>query len=107
MPRKRSASLPLLGMGAAKSRPVREAPVRYVARQLPHVDKTPVEQQFKKPEFTAQGINRRLDDVNTEPLMHVERCEQHRADGPPPPGGTLTPTWRWWTTTHRPSYYQR
>ncbi|RNF02061.1 putative dynein heavy chain [Trypanosoma conorhini] len=59
-------------MGAAKSRPVREAPVRYVAKQLPRVDRTPVEQQFKKPEFTAQGINRRLDDVNTEPLMYVE-----------------------------------
>ncbi|ORC91715.1 putative dynein heavy chain [Trypanosoma theileri] len=59
-------------MGAVKSKPVREAPVRYVAKQLPRVDKVPVEQQFKKPEFTARGINKRLDDVNTEPLMYVE-----------------------------------
>ncbi|KEG07592.1 putative dynein heavy chain [Trypanosoma grayi] len=59
-------------MGAARSKPVREAPVRYVAKQLPRVDKTPVEQQFKKPNFTAQGINKRFDDVNNEPLMYVE-----------------------------------
>ncbi|RNC58060.1 putative dynein heavy chain [Trypanosoma cruzi] len=59
-------------MGAARSRPAREAPVRYVAKQIPRADRIPVEQQFKKPEFTAQGINRRLEDVNTEPLMYVE-----------------------------------
>ncbi|RHW68202.1 hypothetical protein DPX39_110024700 [Trypanosoma brucei equiperdum] len=59
-------------MGAARSEPAREAPVRYVAKQLPRVDSTPVERQFQKPEFTAKGINKRLDDVNTEPLMYVE-----------------------------------
>ncbi|CCW60961.1 unnamed protein product [Phytomonas sp. EM1] len=59
-------------MGASSSRPARQAPVRYVAKRIPRVDKTPVEEQFKKPHFTAQGINTRQDDVNTEPLMYVE-----------------------------------
>ncbi|KAG5501474.1 hypothetical protein JKF63_03303 [Porcisia hertigi] len=59
-------------MGAAAAKPVREAPVRYVAKKMPRLDKIPVEQQFKKPQFTAQGINTRQDDVNTEPLMYVE-----------------------------------
>ncbi|KAG5501007.1 hypothetical protein GH5_04596 [Leishmania sp. Ghana 2012 LV757] len=59
-------------MGAAAAKPVREAPVRYVAKKMPRLEKTPVEQQFKKPQFTAQGINTRQDDVNTEPLMYVE-----------------------------------
>ncbi|CAG9576727.1 conserved hypothetical protein [Leishmania major strain Friedlin] len=59
-------------MGAAAAKPVREAPVRYVAKQMPRLDKIPVEQQFRKPQFTAQGINTRQDDVNTEPLMYVE-----------------------------------
>lgn len=59
-------------MGAAASRPFRKAPVRYVAKQIPRVEKVPVEQKFKKPNFTAQGINKRIDDVNTEPLMYVE-----------------------------------
>lgn len=59
-------------MGLAAAKPVRETPVRYVAKKMPRLDKTPVEQQFKKPQFTAQGINTRTDDVNTEPLMYVE-----------------------------------
>ncbi|KAK7199173.1 hypothetical protein NESM_000887200 [Novymonas esmeraldas] len=59
-------------MGVAAAKPAREAPVRYVAKKMPRLDKTPVEQQFKKPHFTAQGINTRQDDVNTEPLMYVE-----------------------------------
>lgn len=59
-------------MGASAAKPAREAPVRYVAKKMPRLDKTPVEQQFKKPQFTAQGINTRTDDVNTEPLMYVE-----------------------------------
>ncbi|KPI83112.1 hypothetical protein ABL78_7861 [Leptomonas seymouri] len=59
-------------MGLAAARPAREAPVRYVAKKMPRLDKTPVEQMFKKPQFTAQGINTRTDDVNTEPLMYVE-----------------------------------
>eukprot|EP00796_Vickermania_ingenoplastis_P008686 gene8686-6107_t len=63
-------------MGAASSRGVREAPVRYVAKQLPRLDSVPIEQQFKKPNFTAQGINTRRDDVNTEPLMYVETSQE-------------------------------
>lgn len=59
-------------MGAQSSKPVREAPVRFVAKQLPKVGKTPMELQFKKPEYTKVGINRREDDVNTEPQMYVE-----------------------------------
>ncbi|KAG5475357.1 hypothetical protein LSCM1_03470 [Leishmania martiniquensis] len=59
-------------MGGAAAKPVREAPVRYVAKKMPRLEKTPVEQQFKKPQFTAQGINSRQDDVNTEPIMYVE-----------------------------------
>lgn len=59
-------------MGSVAAKPVREAPVRYVAKKIPRLDKTPVEQQFKKPQYTAQGINARRDDVNTEPLMYVE-----------------------------------
>lgn len=59
-------------MGNASARPAREAPVRYVAKKLPRLDKTPPELQFKKPNYTAQGINTRQDDVNTEPLMYVE-----------------------------------
>lgn len=59
-------------MGLAAAKPAREAPVRYVAKKMPRLDKTPVEQQFKKPQFSAQGINTRTDDVNTEPLMYVE-----------------------------------
>ncbi|GET89772.1 hypothetical protein, conserved [Leishmania tarentolae] len=59
-------------MGAGAAKPVREAPARYVAKQMPRLDKIPVEQQFKKPQFTASGINTRQDDVNTEPLMYVE-----------------------------------
>ncbi|EPY27241.1 hypothetical protein AGDE_10864 [Angomonas deanei] len=39
---------------------------------MPRLDKTPVEQQFKKPVYTQEGINKRQDDVNTEPLMYVE-----------------------------------
>lgn len=59
-------------MGVVGSKPAREAPVRYVAKKMPRLDKTPVEQQFKKPVYTAQGINTRQDDVNTEPIMYVE-----------------------------------
>ncbi|CCW71073.1 unnamed protein product [Phytomonas sp. Hart1] len=59
-------------MGAASSKPARQAPVRFVAKRMPRVDKTTAEEQFKKPQFTAQGINTRQDDVNTEPLMYVE-----------------------------------
>jgi hypothetical protein len=59
-------------MGLAAAKPAREAPVRYVAKQMPKLDRIPVEQQFKKPQYTAQGINTRTDDVNTEPLMYVE-----------------------------------
>lgn len=59
-------------MGASASKSVREAPVRYAAKQLPRLDSVPIEQKFKKPQLTAQGINRRQDDVNTEPLMYVE-----------------------------------
>lgn len=59
-------------MGVSSAKPIREAPVRYVARRMPRNDKTPAELQFKKPSFTAQGINTRQDDVNTEPLMYVE-----------------------------------
>lgn len=59
-------------MGGAASKPAREAPVRYVAKKMPRMDKTPIEQQFKKPSYTAQGINARQDDVNTEPIMYVE-----------------------------------
>lgn len=62
-------------MGAVKSKPMREAPVRYVAKQLPKVDKRPMELQFKKPEYSKQGINRNEDDVNTEPLMYVETAK--------------------------------
>lgn len=59
-------------MGASAAKPAREAPVRYVAKKMPRLDKTPVEKQFTKPHLTAQGINTRTDDVNTEPLMYVE-----------------------------------
>jgi hypothetical protein len=62
-------------MGAATSKPMREAPVRYVAKQLPKVDKKPMEIQFKKPEYSKLGINKREDDVNTEPLMYVETAK--------------------------------
>lgn len=62
-------------MGGQASKPVREAPVRYVAKQLPKVDKRPMELQFKKPEYSKLGINKREDDVNTEPLMYVETAK--------------------------------
>ncbi|EPY21991.1 hypothetical protein STCU_04540 [Strigomonas culicis] len=82
-------------MGSTAAKPVREAPVRYVAKKIPRLDKTPVEQQFKKPEFTAQGINTRVDDVNTEPLMYVETSK----DGS---GTELTDhhTPRWYLNTY-------
>lgn len=63
-------------MGNVASQKAREAPVRYVAKQLPRLDSTPIEQKFKKPQFTAQGINNRKDDVNTEPLMYVETSQE-------------------------------
>lgn len=63
-------------MGASATKGVREAPVRYVARQLPRLESTPIEQQFKKPNFTAQGINTRREDVNTEPQMYVETSQE-------------------------------
>lgn len=63
-------------MGSAASKGVREAPARYVAKQLPRLDSIPIEQQFKKPQFTAHGINARKDDVNTEPLMYVETSKE-------------------------------
>lgn len=58
-------------MGASKSKPMREAPARFVAKQLQRETKAP-EDQFRKPEYTKQGINKRLDNTNTEPLMYVE-----------------------------------
>nr|CAJ2475766.1 unnamed protein product [Leishmania braziliensis] len=63
-------------MGVASAKPAREAPVRYVAKKMPRVDKNPVEKQFTKPQFTALGINTRQDDVNTEPLMYVETSKE-------------------------------
>lgn len=62
-------------MGAQKSKAMREAPVRYVAKQIPKVDNRPMEIQFKKPEYSKVGINQRTDDVNTEPLMYVETAK--------------------------------
>lgn len=50
--------------------------MRYVAKQLPRLDSVPIEQQFKKPNFTAQGINQRRENVNTEPLMYVETAQE-------------------------------
>ena len=60
-------------MGAAKSKPMREAPARFIAKQAPLKKETkPAEELFKKPEYTMHGINQRKDNVNTEPLMYVE-----------------------------------
>lgn len=63
-------------MGNVASKKVREAPVRYVAKQVPRLDSVPIEEKFKKPNFSAQGINARKDDVNTEPLMYVETSQE-------------------------------
>lgn len=63
-------------MGNAASKRVREAPVRYVAKQVPRLDSIPIEEKFKKPSFSTQGINTRKDDVNTEPLMYVETSQE-------------------------------
>lgn len=59
-------------MGAAKSKPMREAPARFVAKQVVKKETKPTEELFKKPEYTMHGINQRKDNVNTEPLMYVE-----------------------------------
>nr|CCC52691.1 conserved hypothetical protein [Trypanosoma vivax Y486] len=59
-------------MGSYSAKVVREAPVRYVAKPCPRIDRSPVEQQFSKSEFSARGINRRFENVNTEPVMYVE-----------------------------------
>lgn len=82
-------------MGATAARPVREAPVRFVAKKRPKLNKTPIEEQFKKPAFSKQGINTRQDDVNTEPIMYVETSKDASSteltDNAPP---------RWYINTY-------
>jgi hypothetical protein len=58
-------------MGASASKPARAAPVRFVAREIKN-DKVPLEIQFKKKTFTAQGINQRTEDVITTPSVYME-----------------------------------
>ena len=44
--------------------------MRYVARAVPR--NMPIEEQFKKVEFTAKGINSNTENINTEPTYYTE-----------------------------------
>ena len=58
-------------MGNVAAKPVRTAPARYVAKQLPRAPKD-VEEEFAKAKLTILGINKMKEQVSTTPQPHVE-----------------------------------
>lgn len=58
-------------MGATASKPVRTAPARYVAKQLPRPQGDVLE-EFRKAQHTLVGINKTKEHVTTQPEPYIE-----------------------------------
>lgn len=58
-------------MGATSSKPVRTAPARFVAKQLPRAQGDVLE-EFRKAQHTLQGINKSKEHVNVQPEPYLE-----------------------------------